>query len=126
MSSFTKPLRVEVEQKEIRGRGLLTLIEEFEYHVGGLGSGEVIKIPVGFQTDGCSVPGILRWWFPVIGRVAKAGLVHDYILYKKIYDKKRAADIFLEALMVLEADPIKSRLMYYAVKYWPWISDVTQ
>lgn len=126
MSSFTKPLYVEVEQREIRGRGILTLIEEFEYHVGHLGSGEIITVPVGFKTDGCSIPGCLRWWFPILGRAAKAGVVHDYILYKKLYDKKRAADIFLEALKVLEANPFKAYLMYYAVKYWPWVSDVTQ
>ncbi len=126
MSSFTKPLFVEVEQRESHGRGMLTLIQEFEYHVGYLGSNEVITVPVGFKTDGCSIPSYLRWWLPVLGRVAKAGVVHDYILYKKLYDQKRAADIFLEALTILEAPPIQAKIMYLAVKYWPWISDVEQ
>ncbi len=126
MSSFTSPLYVRVEQKEEKRRGLLTLIRPFEYHVGHLGSGEVITVPTGFQTDGLSIPGILRWWFPVLGKAGKAAVVHDYILYTKMYSKKRAAEIFLECMEVLEVSKTRRTLMYWAVRYWPWISDVRQ
>lgn len=126
MSSFTKPLIVSIEQKEHKGRGIYKLAETFEYHIGYLGSGSIISVPVGFQTDGVSIPGILRAWFPTAGKAGKAAVIHDYMLYTGQYGKKMAAEIFLEAMHILEVPKVKRTLMYWAVKYWPWISDVKQ
>jgi hypothetical protein len=126
MSSFTKPLYVEIIQKEWQGRGVVKLTESFDYHVGDLGSGNVITVPVGFQTDGCSIPPIARGFLPVWGRAGKAGVVHDFLCWKNELTRKQTSDIFYEAMMVLEVPKWKAKLMFWAVRYWPWAAKVEQ
>jgi hypothetical protein len=38
------------------------------------------RMPAGFETDGASVPRLLWWLFPPIGRYLLAALVHDHAL----------------------------------------------
>ncbi len=116
MSSFTKPLRVEITQREVQGRCLAVILEEFEYHVDHLGSGDVIKVPVGFITDFASIPHIGRIFIPVLGRSAKAAVVHDFLVAEEKRSWKECSKIFLEAMGVLGVNPFLKYLMYYSVK----------
>lgn len=59
VSSFTKPLLVEITQTELAGRTLARLMADFEYHVGELKSGDVVKVRKHFETDFASVPRVL-------------------------------------------------------------------
>lgn len=126
MSSFTQPLYVEISQKEWAGRGVVRLTQGFEYHVGELGSGNVITVPENFETDGCSIPWIARSFLPVWGKAGKAGVIHDYLSWKGEMSRKQTSVIFKEAMEVLEVHPVKRQLMYLAVRYWPWASKVKQ
>jgi hypothetical protein len=126
MSSFTKPLYVEISQLEWHGRGVMKLTECFEYHVGELGSGNVITVPAGFQTDGCSIPFVVRCILPVWGKAGKAGVIHDYLCWKEELTRKQTSDIFLEAMTVLEVPRWKALLMFWAVRYYPWAKKVEQ
>jgi hypothetical protein len=125
MSSFTKDLIVRIEQGEWHGRGTFTVVEEFSYDIGHLGSGNTITIPKGFVSDGLSIPWYGRAFMPTLGKGAKAGVLHDYLLWKG-YDKIEAAIIFREALAVLGVTNPRRALMYWSVKFWPWADDVTQ
>lgn len=118
MSSFTKPLRVEILQKEYHGRGLATILEEFEYHVGHLGSGDVITVPVGFETDFASVPAIGRIFIPVLGKSAKAAVIHDFLILEGKRSWAECADIFNEAMGVLKVNPFLKGIMYNAVRLY--------
>jgi len=39
-----------------------------------------VTIPAGFVTDGATVPLLLRWLFPPVGRYFPAAVAHDYLL----------------------------------------------
>lgn len=125
MSSFTKDLIVRIEQGEWHGRGTFTVMEEFRYDVGYLGSGNTIVIPEGFVSDGLSIPWFGRAFFPILGKGAKAGVLHDYLLWQGM-EKIKAAAIFREALGVLGVSKFRRSLMYWSVKYWPWTEAVHQ
>lgn len=125
MSSFTADLIVRIEQGEWGGIGTFTLLEDFSYDIGYLGSGKTIKVPRGFVSDGLSIPSFARMLFPILGRGAKAGVLHDYLLWQG-WERKPAADVFLEALEVLGVPKFRRTLMYWAVKYWPWAKAVRQ
>ena len=125
MSSFTKDLIVRIEQGEWHGRGTFTVVEEFHYDIGHLGSGNTVTIPKGFVSDGLSIPWYGRAFMPVLGKGAKAGVLHDYLLWKG-YDRLEAARIFREALGVLGVTNPRLALMYWSVKFWPWADDVIQ
>jgi len=47
-------------------------------------NGEWITIPKGTVTDGASVPWMLRWLFPQMGKYSKASLAHDYLYDNRI------------------------------------------
>jgi len=39
-----------------------------------------VNVPIGFITDGASIPAICRIWFSPTGRYFGAAIVHDYII----------------------------------------------
>lgn len=125
MSSFTEPLIVEVTQGQRMGRGLVTLCRSFAYAVGELGSGDLVRVPVGFETDFASVPRWGRWLLAPFDRSAKAAVVHDFLLWQEPPHRRPRAEIdaiFLEALAVLEVRPWKRRLMWAAVRLQAWMT----
>lgn len=116
MSSFTSPLRVEITQKKVRGRPLARLVESFVYEVGALGSGDVVEVPAGFETDFASVPRLFWIVEPPLGDAGKAAVIHDR-LYATRERSRRAADrVFLEAMGVLGVARWKRLVLYAAVR----------
>ena len=76
MSAFTGPLtitQVDVDWK------LWRIEQPLRYEVGELGTGRVIEVPQGFETDGASVPRFLWWLLPAWGTYSRAAVVHDYL-----------------------------------------------
>lgn len=120
MSSFTEPLVA----KKLTGR-TWEIVKAFEYHVGSEGSGEVIKIPVGFITDFASTPRFTWILFPPDGQYSQAAVVHDFLYHIKIYSRKMSDDIFKEAMKVLGVGWWKRGTMYNCVRlfgFFPWHS----
>lgn len=72
--------------------GSWTVIEPREY-IGG--QGDAIKIPVGFRTDFASVPWVMRAIFNVVGKGARAALVHDVlcVAQRRAFDEGRTPEI---------------------------------
>ncbi len=111
MSAFTTPAKLEIVDSY-----LWRVISPFEYHIGEIGSGQVITVPVGVITDLASVPRLLWTIFPPLGKYSKAAILHDYLYDQAIGTKEWADKIFLEAMEVLGVPKWRRILMYWAVR----------
>ena len=116
MSSFTRPLVLEVTQKDKRP---FRVVERFGYIVEKTGSSVVV--PAGFLTDGATVPFPLNAIVPAWGRHGKAAVVHDYMYRSGDYSREFADYVFLEAMGVLGVPKWRKWLMYLAVRMFGWI-----
>lgn len=102
------------------------LAQELVYEVGELGSGKIIAVPAGFETDGASVPRLFWPFFPSWDDYSRAAVVHDYLLvmiqqgtpHPQATTRKEADKIFLEAMTVLQVLPTTKYAMYAAVRAW--------
>lgn len=111
MSRFTTPADL-----RMLGNYRWQLLAEFDFHVGGYPSREVVKVPAGTITDLASVPRPLWVIFPPHGEYAKAAIVHDYLYDQAIGSKHWADEVFLEAMIVLGVARWRRVLMYWAVR----------
>jgi len=85
-------------------------------------TGEIITVPVGFITDGASIPKFV-WsitggpW----GEYLYAAIPHDYLYYTKKMTRKGADKVFLKIMVYLGVSEWKYRIMHRAVRDWGWI-----
>jgi len=103
------------------------LVQPFDYHVGSLSSTEIIRVPAGFVTDFASVPRLLWYVIPPWGRYGKAAVVHDFCYTHRLYSRRRADRIFLEAMKALSVPLWKRIVMVVAVRifgWWAWMRAV--
>lgn len=75
MSSFTSDLILRALPDGRR----FALVQEFDYEVGALGSGRVIRVPAGFVTDFASIPQVFWNILPPWGVYGKPCVLHDYM-----------------------------------------------
>jgi hypothetical protein len=88
-----------------------------------LDDGERIEVPVGFTTDGASVPTSaqkLTDWGPWEDPQRWAGVVHDWLYSQPGVSKSHADDVFRAILASEGASTWKRRLMYAAVVAGGW------
>lgn len=117
MSRFTEKLVVSLESD-----GKHWVLEaEFEYYTDILGERVYIKVPAGFETDFASIPKIFHSFIEDRDKYNKASVVHDWLYNSKIYDRKTADRIFLEAMLVLGINKVKAYFFYYTVRLFGWI-----
>ena len=116
MSQFTEKLIVSLEKDGTHW----TLEKDFEYYTDLLGERTYIKVPAGFITDFASIPKIFHSFIKDKDKYNKAAVVHDWLYSCKIYDRKTADKIFLEAMKVLGIHPIKRYIFYWAVRLFGW------
>ena len=90
------PLRV-----EFRGRGRVALLASLRWRT----STTRVTVPIGFQTDGASIPALL--WpivgHPLSGSILKASILHDYeittrrapsrVIHRRFYDALRSSGV---------------------------------
>lgn len=122
MSSFTSDLIVRVTTKQTNGRTVFIIQKEFQYSVGSLDAPlEIIRVPVGYETDFVSIP----WWartFINHAHRAKAAVIHDRLLTEidngSGRDPKQADRIFREALGVLGAGILERNFYYWGVRLY--------
>jgi len=88
---------------------------DFGYDVGEEGSSEVIDVPLYFITDFTSVPRPFWSVIPRWGKYGNAAVIHDYCYWEQSYSRKRADEIFREAMTVLGVKPWKKSAIFYAV-----------
>jgi len=113
MSAFTTPLILKMLPNE-----RFEVAQAFTYHIGELGSGNIINVPKGFVTDLTSVPRLLWPVLPPHGFYGKAAVLHDYLYVNGLKTKAIADNIFLEAMTVLNIPKYKRIIMYKGVHYF--------
>lgn len=105
--------------------GTRPVFKAFDYYVGSLQSGVWVEVPLGFETDGASVPKVLWWILPPFGKYGQAAVVHDKLYRDGILlvdgkpvrvTRAKADAIFLEAMGVLKVSPVVRYPMYWAVR----------
>ena len=86
---------------------------------------ERIEVPVGFTTDGASVPGWaqrLTGWDPWTDPQRWAGVVHDWLYSQPGVSKFHADNVFRALLASQGATDVKRDLMYAAVVAGGWLA----
>ena len=79
MSEFTGPLRVTFLEHSPGEKDQIRLDEPLVWRIGHADSDHAAAVPVGFESDGASIPRVV---WPVVGhplgRMRKAGVLHDW------------------------------------------------
>lgn len=74
-----------------------------------------VKIPRGLTTDGASTPRFLWALIPPVHEYLPAAVLHDYLLY--IGTPRSDADRkFRDCMLELGVNPLRVKLMYWAVR----------
>jgi hypothetical protein len=87
------------------------LLEEYTSHNG------VVKVPVGFVTDGASVPRIFQYWFSPTGKYFGAAIIHDFLLCMNV-SWEIANKEFNNELIALNIPYIRRHILVSSVKLW--------
>ena len=118
MSEFTKILKV----SPLGDGDNWILLQDFKYYdTRGIGSEDEpywITVPPKFMTDFASVPPIFRSLVSKWGKHGNATVLHDYLYceQKLTNSQKKADDIFLDAMKVMEVKAWRRFLIYWAVR----------
>ncbi len=116
------------------GRDYWRLKASIKFYVGKPEDNLWVWVPEGFLTDGATVPRWMYWLIPPWGRYGHATVIHDYLcenlqLYHGVdiadITRKRADQIFNEALKVTDVNPFIRWLMYSGVTAYRWFSRKT-
>lgn len=75
-------------------------------------------VPKGFQTDGASLPPLLRQYVSPYGDYFPAAVLHDYLLEKGECTREEAAHWFRKALRHQGMPSWVERPFYWAVRFW--------
>lgn len=118
-----------------RRKGMWVLKEELVYRTGlnliskeasrvwsGQSTTWEVRVPIGFKTDLASIPFGLRNLFNINGRHRNAAVVHDYLCKKKDFSRKKADQVFYEAMRVCEVKRWRAITMYAAVRTYGVVS----
>jgi len=79
-------------------------------------NGQMIRVPIGTFTDFASIPIGFRNVIARFGRHGQAAVLHDHLCKSKVVSRKRADDVFLEAMKCLGVGWLKRRTMYLGVR----------
>ena len=129
MSSFTKfdaELEVKFHPKgtETLGKDHWVTTNTFTYYIGYKNSDRYVTVPIGYLTDGASVPRLFWNIIPPWGKYSQAAVLHDYLcdygvimsvqgnaVLPIMVNRKEIDEIFYEALAVLNVNKFTISLM---------------
>jgi hypothetical protein len=89
------------------------LLEPLEYRAR---TGAILIVPAGFITDFASVPRLLWRVLPPSGPYNEAAVLHDYLYRTSIVPRKRADELFREAMQSLGVSRVTRWIMYLGVR----------
>lgn len=110
-NGFTGELVLRYRDKPVDGKWFTTM-EAISYKSL---NGKIYNIPAGTNTDFASIPRIMRWLIPRVGKYGKASVAHDYLCESAIVPRKEADRVFLEGMKRLGVRKIRRLLMYFGV-----------
>ena len=137
MQSFTAPLdiRYDAEASKILGADYWRVITSFRYYLGEKYSEQWVTVPVGYLTDGASVPQLLWSLIPPWGSYSQAAVVHDLLCeYLSIVvagelvtiTRQRCDEIFYESMGVLGVPAWKRWAMYQGVRAYRKLAGIEE
>ena len=120
MSSFTTPLVI----TPVDGLSdTFYLQEQFRYRIGDRNSKEIIEVPVGFITDGASIPKIFQNILSPWGDYGKCAVLHDFLYrYGQLGSQKASDQLLLEAMEVAGVEKWKQFVIYRALRIGGWLT----
>ena len=112
---------------------MFRIYKPFIYYWKDRIKGKIIKItvPVGFPTDFCSIPPVVRLIIAKLGRYNGPGVIHDFLYrYHQIVvgnlvyavNRKMADLIFLDGMRDRGVTVWKRQAMYYGVRLFAWLA----
>lgn len=104
ITRFTAPLYTADIGRVEKNRPIRVIIRDFEYGLESEDDEDRVYVPVGYCSDGTSVPTLLRGIFPVWGKYAQAAIVHDLLYSTNALPREEADEIFRNAILVLGRD----------------------
>lgn len=78
-----------------------------------------VSVPMGFATDGATIPRIFWPLFPPVGEYFLAAAVHDFALIEG-YSWRQAATAFDQALKEVRVSGWRRKIMVAAVRFYGW------
>lgn len=118
MSSFTTPLDLRANDDGCT----FTVLKEFNYEIGALGSGRLIKVPAGLKTDFASVPQIFWNILPPWGKYGKAAVLHDWLYANQEFTRSFCDDILFESMVALGCGWWVSHTIWSGVRIGGWVA----
>ncbi len=115
MSSFLNELDARVSKQLRDGKFTRVAILDRDLCYESDIAGQVI-VPVGFASDGASVPRFMWSIFPPFGKYLEAAIVHDWFCVTHAVDSITAARVFREAMEVCGVGKWRRSKMYWAVR----------
>ena len=115
MSEFLTILDARIS-KQMRGKKFTRVVildRDLYYRSDLVGN---VTIPVGFASDGASVPRALWNIYPPFGEYLEAAVVHDWYCVNHAVDSVTAAKVFREAMAVCGVGKWRRNKMYLAVR----------
>lgn len=128
MSLFTKynselNIAYHAQASKLLDKDYWVVTKPFSYYLGD-DYRKIANVPMGFLTDGASVPRVFWWLIPPWGRYGQAAVLHDYLCETGVVsdglndfylERDRVDNIFNEAMGVLGVYTITRHIMYIAV-----------
>ena len=82
-----------------------------------------VCVPVGFVTNGASVPRLLRWIVsPYAGDHIKGDVIHDYMYSMKMFSRADCDRFYREILLRAGVRKTLAFIMWFGVRLGGWIS----
>jgi hypothetical protein len=118
MSSFTEP--IEKLMLSPLGDGKTFIIRtEFSFYCSD-NPDEIITVPIGFITDGASVPRIFQSVIPRWGTYGKAAILHDFLYRDKAFARCRCDAIMKDAMNTLQVSKWQKFIIYTSIRVFGW------
>lgn len=110
---FVTPLRIE----EMPGGRTFRVLEDLVYR----GSRDTFTVAAGFVFDFASIPRLVTWLVPKLGKYNKAAAVHDWLYVTQPVTRKDADGIFLRIMREESVAWWRRHLMHFAVRIGGWL-----
>jgi hypothetical protein len=81
---------------------------------------ETVTAPIGFWTDGASVPRFLWRIYPPFGEYFRAAVVHDFMYYRGEFVRSKCDGIFKEAVRACGCSRVTEWALYTGVRIGGW------
>ena len=134
MSFFTRSLVTEW----IDAGKVWRVVDSFRFYSGSEGSNLFIEVPAGFETDLASIPGLVRWLVPKVGKDAQGAVVHDEayrsgqmsvrvfidgleVVSRVTISRGMADSLYHQAMIALKVGRLRRKAIYYGLVAGGWV-----